>query len=349
MIIMRYLMILLIFFALVIFTAGCVGPIQNNGIPYQLNATFAQEFEELIKNWNEVTELQVVTTKEGLNIYFDKGLAVTNLSCTNKMSPAFDCNDVLLEYVPTENELKAGDIVSFEISASEAKVFGEEPFEGTRIIQRRIFRIGNDNGIYFIMKRDASETTHKAQMRFERIKGKVVGFIFDAQLEKTDMVPYTLQSRTVSDYNDLANKWNSFISDVYAGSINGTYKLYYDKKFEVPGLACTGSMRPTLDCNDLVLSHKPQDESEIQKGDVISFRIAPNETAGFLEPPSDETIHVMHRVFRVTTTQNRTAFITKGDNPETNAQTDAIHLDFGRIETKVVAYFKDSFNATFEK
>ncbi|MBI4170637.1 MAG: S26 family signal peptidase [Candidatus Aenigmarchaeota archaeon] len=340
---MRYLPL-----ALVIFTLGCVSPVQNNEIPYQLNDTFAQEFEELVTNWNAVAGMQLATTQEGFKVYFDKNLSVVNISCTNKMSPTFDCNDVLLEYMPTETALKAGDVVSFEISASEAQIFAEEPFEGTRIIQRRIFRIGDDDGIYFIMKRDAAETTHKIQVRFDRIKGRVIGFIFDARVEKTALVPYTLQSRGVGNYNDLTDKWNTFVSTVYEGSINGTYKLFYDRTFDVPSLACTGSMRPTLDCNDLVLSHKPQHESEIQKGDVISFRIAPNETAGFLEPPSTETIHVMHRIFRITTTQNRTAFITKGDNPETNAQTDAIHLDFGRVETKVIAYFKESFGATFE-
>ncbi|GEM_PF-5052020 len=333
--------------AAITITAGCVSPIDNGDIPYQINSTFARQFDELIARWNNVSELQVAATKEGLKIYFDKGLSAANLSCTNRMAPTFECSDLMLEYTPAQRDLKAGDVVSFEIYGNESSLFGEEGFSGTRIIQRRIYRVGNDGKPYYVMKRDATDVAYKALVRFDRIRGKAAGFIFDAKTETTNITPFTQQARSIEDYNSLVARWNGFIGKVYEGSIEGRFALYYDKGFEVPSLACTGSMRPTIDCNDLILSYKPQNASALRQGDIISFRIAPNETSGFLEPPSDTTIHVMHRIFRTTTSQGRTAYITKGDNPETNAQTDAIYLDFGRVETKVLAYFKESFGATF--
>jgi len=333
--------------AIITITAGCVSPIDDGDIAYQLNSTFAAQFEELIARWNNVSELQVATTKEGLRIYFDRRLGAANLSCTNRMAPTFGCNDIMLEYAPEERDLKAGDVVSFEIYGNESSLFGEEGFSGTKIIQRRIYRIGDNGEPYYVMKRDATDVAYKTLVRFDRIRGKAAGFIFDAALGENEFLPYTGRNRSLQNYNDLVGQWNAFVTSVYEGSIEGRFALYYDKGFEVPSLACTGSMRPTIDCNDLILSYKPQNESELKQGNIISFRIAPNETSGFLEPPSDKTIHVMHRIFRVTTSQGRTAYITKGDNPETNAQTDAIYLDFGRVETKVLAYFKESFNETF--
>lgn len=335
--------------AAIIITTGCVSSTDNSDIAYHPNSTFARQFDEAAARWNNISALQVAATKEGLNIYFDNSIRTANLSCSNRMAPTFDCNDLMLEYTPAQRDLKAGDVVSFEIYGNESSLFGEEGFNGTRIIQRRIYRIGNDGEPYYVMKRDATDVTYKTLVRFDRIRGKAAGFIFDAKAEPINITPFTQQTRSIEEYNSLVARWNGFVGNVYEGSIGGRFALYYDKGFEVPSLACTGSMRPTIDCDDLILSYKPRNESALRQGDIISFRIAPNETSGFLEPPSSETIHVMHRIFRITTSQGRAAYITKGDNPETNAQTDAIYLDFGRVETKVVAYFKESFGATFEK
>jgi signal peptidase I len=351
---MKFLFLLTVF---LVFAAGCVGNLQGKYDVYQnvqVNASFVQQFENLITEWNKISSMNVIRTDRGYVIYVDSSLNVTNLSCSNKMAPSFGCSDVLLEYYPAEKELKEGDVVSFEINSSEAQTFSEEPFAGTKIIQRRIYRIGNDTTRYYVMKRDSTDATHKFLVRYDRIRGRVVGFVFDANIEKNPAIAYTSMNKTIEDYNGLVDRWNYFVGKVYAGKIKtgsaqDDFNLYYDKGIEVPSLACTGSMKPTIDCNDLIFAYAPGSEDEIKVGDIISFRIAPNETSGFLEPSTTETIHIMHRVFRITQSQGKTAFITKGDNPDTNKQTDAIYLGMDRVETKVVAYFKDSFNLTFNK
>jgi hypothetical protein len=344
---------------LLVFAAGCVGNLQGKYDIYQnqqVNASFAQQYDDLIAQWNELSYMKAIRTSAGYMVYADGSLNVTNISCSGKMLPAFNCSDILLEYYPKEKDLKEGDVVSFEITGSEAKTFAEDPFNGTKIIQRRIYRIGNDTDKYYVMKRDSADTTHNSLVRYDRIKGRIVALFFDARLEENPLIAYVSSAKTIDDYNNLVGQWNTFVDRVYGGNIAigdkkpAGFNLYYDKGIVVPTLACTGSMRPTIDCNDLIFAHEPESESEISAGDIISFRIAPNETSGFLEPSAKETIHIMHREFRITTTSTgKTAFITKGDNPITNKQTDAIYLGIDRIETKVIAYFKDSFNATFGK
>jgi hypothetical protein len=304
-----------------------------------------QQFGQLVNDWNSIARMKLAKTQQGFSIYFDARLDSVVPEC-NKMMPTFNCTDILLGYKPSQDDLQAGDIVSFEIRQDEAQAFSEEPFTGTKIIFRRIFRVGNDSS-YYIMKRDASATTHTVHITFDRIREKFTGFIFEANLAENNLEPYSGSIVSVQDYNKLVDRWNVFVGNVYAAKMAGNYPLYYDKRMTVPALACTGSMRPTIDCNDLIFAYKPLSEGELRAGNIVSFRIAPNETAGFLEAPSRGVIHVMHRIYRATQAQNTTAFITKGDNPETNYQTDAIYLNFSRIETKIAAYFKDSYNVTF--
>ena len=353
---MHYSYLLLILLAA---SAACVGDIEGkyeNYQNYQVYAGFFNEFQRLISEWNKITTMHVIRTSKGFHIYVDSSFSFANVPCSNRMAPTFDCTDVLIEYQPRQQDLREGDVVSFSIYSDEARSFGEEAFSEKKTIQRRIYRILNESQVYYyIMKRDASETTHPTRVPFDRIRGKVIGFIFDAGVVGNPNEPYTSPDKKIEDYNMLVDKWNTFVGNVYAGSISsgsfgGSYPLFYEKGISVQSLACTGSMKPTIDCEDLVFAYRPFSEAELEAGDIVSFRIAPNETAGFLEPPANQTIHVMHRIFRVTKTRdNQTAFITKGDNPVTNAQTDAIYLSFSRVEGKLAAFFKDSFNTTFQK
>jgi hypothetical protein len=346
-----------LFLVLAAASAACLGNVEGNYENYQnyqVYAGFFEQFQKVIGDWNNITKLQAFRTGNGNLIYIGPGLNMSNVSCSNRMAPTFDCQDILLEYQPKQEELAAGDVVSFFIYSDEAKTFGEEMFSVKKTIQRRIFRVGNDSGIYYIMKKDSSETTHNMRVPFDRITGRVIGFLFNSSIAENPNKPYTSPDKKIEDYNMLVDNWNAFVGTVYAAKINGgstgNYPLFYEKGMSVQSLACTGSMKPTIDCNDIVFAYKPLDENDIHKGDVVSFRIAPNETAGFLEPSSKDTIHVMHRVFRITKSlQNETAYITKGDNPESNAQTDAIYLGFPRIETKMAAFFKDSYNITFSE
>jgi len=327
---------------------GSIPILQNRSLPFISN-TSGEQFDTLIAQWNNVTEMTVVRTN-GFLIYLDPSINLTVPSCATRMAPTFNCTDILLEEQPSNaTDLKEGDIVSFEINSNESRAFSEPAFNGSKIIERRIYRIGNDSAPYFVMKIDSSDITNLFYVRFDRVRGKVLGIIFDGRQVPNPLPSYNAASRGDEDYNYLVGKWNSFVDGVYAANIQGKYDIYYDRNLTVPALACTGSMRPSVDCNDLIFAYKPTSENDLRVGNIVSFRIAPNETYGFLEPPSNEVVHVMHRIYRITQVQGQTVFITKGDNPVTNKQTDAIYLGFDRIETKILAYFKDSFNATFRK
>ncbi len=337
---------------LLVFAAGCTAPLEDLGstgigesdLAYRTNSTFAAQFEELIAGWNSIAALHRIRTEEGFELYIDGRLNISRPSCSGRMAPTFNCTDLLVEYQPLdESEIAVGDVVSFGIDGTRAQAFGEERFEGRRVIYRRIYVHGDND---YIMKRDGVATRTDARIRFPEIRSKVVGFIFDAEQAESQLEPYAEEGRSVADYNALVSRWNSFVTGTYRAGIPGGYDLYYDRRLGVPSLACTGSMRPAMDCNDLVLTYKPAAEQGLRTGDIVSFRIAPNETSGLLGS-GDETIFVMHRIARIDFRDGRTVFITRGDNIETNRKLDNIPLDFGRIDSRAVAYFKESFNTTF--
>lgn len=76
-----------------------------------------------------------------------------------------------------------------------------------------------------------------------------------------------------------------------------------NKTLYVNGVVGTGSMRPTIGTYTTTIQIKPESESEIKVGDIISFYAN-----------GDSEHFIIHRVIRIGKDQNGTYFVTKGDN-----------------------------------
>ncbi len=77
----------------------------------------------------------------------------------------------------------------------------------------------------------------------------------------------------------------------------------------------TGSMDPTLTAGSVILSKKPRDASALNEGDIVTFKAS----SGTL---------VTHRIFRIVTDEKgQTGYITKGDNPVNDPDSDLLFPD----------------------
>ena len=89
-------------------------------------------------------------------------------SDTNSMDPTIDREAKGIEIVPkSENELKVGDIVSYEM------------YNDDGLIVHRIVGIGSDNlGTYYTMKGDNNSSVDPGKVRFSQIKYKTIMIIY---------------------------------------------------------------------------------------------------------------------------------------------------------------------------
>lgn len=76
---------------------------------------------------------------------------------------------------------------------------------------------------------------------------------------------------------------------------------------EIPKIYCTGSMRPTLSCYDVVKVFSPTSPSQVNVCDVIVFGVEPHLNGDVVVEK------VMHRVVGVNETNGTLHYITKGD------------------------------------
>ena len=102
--------------------------------------------------------------------------------------------------------------------------------------------------------------------------------------------------------------------------------IYYDSTTLYTGtLACTGSMRPTLDCGDIVLRYTPRSATEIRVGDIITYYIpAQYDYCDFAGIP------IIHRVVEIT---SGPVFWAQGDN---NLVRDDCGVPFWAVTSKVI-------------
>lgn len=96
-------------------------------------------------------------------------------------------------------------------------------------------------------------------------------------------------------------------------------------------LACTGSMRPTFDCDDAVLLYQPRYSYEIQVEDVVVYRIPVSDPNNC----SFEGRYIIHRVVRF----DGTYYWFKGD---ANSSEDDCGVTFGLITAKVIGIIYDA-------
>ena len=110
--------------------------------------------------------------------------------------------------------------------------------------------------------------------------------------------------------------------------------------FESAGVAsaiaplCTGSMEPTISCDDLLILYKPA-LSDLDVGDIVSFRMPTADCSGFV--PTTTTL--LHRIRRVIQIEGKIFLETKGD---ATPDIDRCIVPTTAVEGKVLAIVYDS-------
>jgi len=141
-------------------------------------------------------------------------------------------------------------------------------------------------------------------------------------VESTDLIgnlPYMC-------YTDLQP--SPFLSDQEPRPYKYNYKLedftidLSDETFRVSRAAPTGSMRPGIPDGAILLLVEPK-KSEVKVGDIISLK-------------REDKNNLLHRVINITTINNQTIYITKGDN---NKLRDASNWTFSDINDKLIGVF----------
>lgn len=126
-----------------------------------------------------------------------------------------------------------------------------------------------------------------------------------------------------SRYSDLRAQFDSLVES-YAELQEGASHLVRIRTPELPGDAllfdrsidgvrttralCSGSMEPSISCNDLLLLYRP-DVTDLDVGDVIQFRRQQSDCSGRAESGS-----ILHRIVRVVVNNDGLHFETRGDS-----------------------------------
>ena len=134
----------------------------NAQAPFSLLGT-----SELISPNDWVKESQIHVYKDRI-ILDVQDASWAKFTDTNSMDPIFDVESNTIEVKPENpDDLQVGDIISFWSTTI-----------GTTVIHR-IVEIGEDSeGIYFVTKGDNNLYRDSEKVRFEHIKGVVVGIIY---------------------------------------------------------------------------------------------------------------------------------------------------------------------------
>ena len=107
----------------------------------------------------------IVITSDGLLVRGLRNIRLVNLADTNSMDPVLDSEATAVEMVPVStDELHAGDIVSYK--------------SGSNTIIHRIVEIGDDGAWYAVTKGDNNPAADPDRVRFDQVKGVVVGIIY---------------------------------------------------------------------------------------------------------------------------------------------------------------------------
>lgn len=134
----------------------------NASAPFSLLGT-----SELIspKDWVKESQIHVYKDRIVLDIQDASWAKFTD---TNSMDPLFDAESNTIEIRPEDpDDLKVGDIISFWSASI-----------GTTVIHRIVEKGEDDEGEYFITKGDNNLYKDPEKVRFEHVKGVVVGIIY---------------------------------------------------------------------------------------------------------------------------------------------------------------------------
>jgi len=128
-----------------------------NGVPAQ--------GPEMVSPADRVDSENIAIMANGVLIRDLKDVRLVNVADTNSMDPVLDAEATAIEIiVESADELHVGDIISYQL--------------GSNTIIHRIISIGNDGEWYAITKGDNNAVSDPAKVRFEQIKGVVVGIVY---------------------------------------------------------------------------------------------------------------------------------------------------------------------------
>jgi len=115
---------------------------------------------------DRIDSSQLSMTANGLLVKGLTGIRIVNIADTNSMDPVIDAEATVVETIPkTSDELHLGDIISYK--------------SGDNLIIHRIIEISSDeNGWFATVKGDNNSVPDPDKVRFEQIKGVVVGILY---------------------------------------------------------------------------------------------------------------------------------------------------------------------------
>jgi signal peptidase I len=143
--------------------------------------------------------------------------------------------------------------------------------------------------------------------------GFLLGILFTSQLINLSSnleIPYTLSSSNLMSPSDTIKEHQI---KVYND------KVVIDIEAEWAKIANTKSMDPILDEGTYVLQIIPQNENEINIGDIITYVL--------------DDMRIIHRVIGINFDEEGKYFILKGDN---NKEPDPVKVRFNMIDRKLV-------------
>jgi signal peptidase I len=143
--------------------------------------------------------------------------------------------------------------------------------------------------------------------------GFLLGILFTSQLINLSSnleIPYTLSSSNLMSPSDTIKEHQI---KVYND------KVVIDIEAEWAKIANTKSMDPILDQGTFVLQIIPQNENEINIGDIITYVL--------------DDMRIIHRVIGINFDEEGKYFILKGDN---NKEPDPVKVRFNMIDRKLV-------------
>ena len=109
--------------------------------------------------------------------------------------------------------------------------------------------------------------------------------------------------------DDLAERWSRLVPIDAAELSNDP--LYLDQSIAEVAVTrplCTGSMEPTITCDDLLVLYEPQSITDLDVGDVIYFRKPSPDCSSTLDGR-----YTLHRIIDVISNSEGIWFQTKGD------------------------------------
>ena len=112
-----------------------------------------------------------------------------------------------------------------------------------------------------------------------------------------------------AEYDELARSW-ARLTPVETPDLSGV-ALYLDQsggQIAVTRPLCTGSMEPTITCDDLLILYEPASLTDLDEGDVIYFRKPNADCSDYLEGR-----FTLHRINNVISRSDGIWFETKGD------------------------------------